>query len=129
MTISNTDDIIDVREVIERIEELRDEISDNEVQDVQENNEQRDELKALEGFLEQLKGGGDHEWEGEWYGGIPCIREDHFEDYARELAEDCGMINKDTTWPNNCIDWERAARELQMDYTTADFDGVTYYWR
>ena len=26
-------------------------------------------------------------------------------------------------------DWERATRELQMDYTEVDFDGVTYWIR
>lgn len=27
------------------------------------------------------------------------------------------------------VDWERAARELQMDYTPVEFDGVTYWVR
>lgn len=41
-----------------------------------------------------------------------------FRDYAENLAEEIGAVNPDATWPNNCIDWERAARELAMDYTT-----------
>ena len=28
-----------------------------------------------------------------------------------------------------CIDWAQAARELRMDYTSVDFDGVTYWIR
>ncbi|KVE35712.1 hypothetical protein [Burkholderia sp. BDU5] len=48
---------------------------------------------------------------------------------ASELASDCDMIKRDATWPNNCIDWERAARELQVDYSSVEFDGVTYWYR
>lgn len=48
---------------------------------------------------------------------------------AQELAEDIGAIDSDAVWPNNCIDWERVARELQMDYTAVDFSGVTYWTR
>jgi hypothetical protein len=28
-----------------------------------------------------------------------------------------------------CIDWERAARELKMDYTSVRVNGTTYYFR
>jgi hypothetical protein len=46
-----------------------------------------------------------------------------------QLAEDIGAINGDATWPNNCIDWDQAAKELRMDYTAVDFDGITYWIR
>ena len=58
-----------------------------------------------------------HEWDldsfeesyaGEW---------NSLEDYAQQLAEDTGAIDEDARWPHNCIDWERAARELSYDYT------------
>lgn len=61
--------------------------------------------------------------------GIFLIREDAWEDYARELAEDCGMIPDGLNWPLTCIDWEQAARELAMDYTTVTFDGADWYYR
>ena len=48
---------------------------------------------------------------------------------SAELAEDCGMLTNTDSWPNRCIDWEQAARELRMDYTSVDFDGVTYWIR
>src|SRR4051812_23122969 len=57
----------------------------------------------------------------DWSYGATLIREDHFEDYARQFAEDIGAINSDASWPYTCIDWERAARELQMDYTSVEF--------
>ena len=48
---------------------------------------------------------------------------------AQELAEDCGLIPDDAKWPCNCIDWEQAAEELQVDYSTVEYDGETYYYR
>lgn len=51
-------------------------------------------------------------YQGEW-GGLmtsPMV------DFAQNLAEDIGAIDEDAAWPNNCIDWERAARELEGDY-------------
>lgn len=39
------------------------------------------------------------------------------EDFAMETAEGIGAIDKNASWPNNCIDWERAARDLMMDYS------------
>lgn len=65
----------------------------------------------------------------EWPYGASMIREDTFEDYARELAEEIGAINDDAQWPATCIDWERAASELAMDYTSVDFLGYSYYVR
>ena len=52
-----------------------------------------------------------------------------FEEYAQELAEEIGAISHDRQWPNYCIDWERAARELKMDYTSVEVNGTTYYFR
>jgi len=65
----------------------------------------------------------------EWLDGEALIRDSYFEDYARELAQDIGAIGKGEVWPLTCIDWEHAARELQHDYTTVDFDGVEYWVR
>lgn len=65
----------------------------------------------------------------DWHYGETLIRDSYFQDYAQELAEDVGAIDAAATWPNTCIDWEWAARELQMDYTAVEFDGVTYWTR
>jgi transcription elongation GreA/GreB family factor len=37
---------------------------------------------------------------------------DSDEDFAQSLAEDMGAIDPKSSWPNNCIDWEQAARDL-----------------
>lgn len=70
------------------------------------------------------------ETEGEgWRHGIGFIREDYFESYARDLAEDIGSIDKAATWPARCIDWEQAAHELSQDYTPIVIDGIDYYYQ
>lgn len=90
------------------------------------NKTEHDELKEL---LEELCGaGGDEQWEGDWYPGS-LIRDSHFEDYAQELAEDIGAIPSDNKWPCTCIDWEQAARELQQDYSSVEYDGITFWYR
>jgi antirestriction protein len=47
------------------------------------------------------------------------------EDFAREIADEIGAIDKDAKWPMNCIDWEQAARELMYDYSEHN----THYFR
>ena len=66
---------------------------------------------------------------GDWEYGETLVRESYFETYAEELADELGYIKPEVSWPYNCIDWGRAARELQMDYTSVDFDGVEYLIR
>jgi len=63
----------------------------------------------------------------DWLYGEPLISEDYFEDYARELAEETGDVDRDLPWPLNCIDWEKAADELRQDYTEIEVDGRIYY--
>lgn len=114
--ISNSDDVIDSRQVIERIEELQ----GNDERDQDENRE----LTSLLALQEEAEG-----YSSDWKYGAILVRDSYFKDHAQELAEDIGAINSDATWPNNCIDWDQAARELQMDYTSVEFDGVTYWVR
>lgn len=153
----NTDDTIDSRDVIERIEELeaeREELAEalEDAQAVQTTrsglgdaaflseadgmvrdatralvdwaSDNDHELSALRAFAGEASGYAD-----DWEHGCALIRDSHFEDYAQELADDIGAIPADARWPTTCIDWKQAARELQMDYTSAEFDGVTYWLR
>jgi hypothetical protein len=127
VTVDLTADIIDIRDIIERIEELPDLIEGEGCEE--QCNSYREELATMIGIMAELAGnGGDEQWRGDWYP-LTLIRESYFEDYAQELAEDIGAVNRDATWPNNCIDWEQAARELRMDYTSTQIDGVTYFYR
>lgn len=110
--ISNNDDIIDSRDVIARI---------NELNNIERDETDEEELNVLLKLQEQAEGSPD--WE---YGEI-LIRDTYFERYAEDLAGDLGIDF--THWPYTCIDWAEAARDLQMDYTCVDFDGVDYWIR
>jgi antirestriction protein len=39
------------------------------------------------------------------------------EDFAEDMAEQLGCIDKNLSWPYTCIDWDRASRDLMMDYS------------
>ncbi|HNR55121.1 MAG TPA: hypothetical protein PKJ19_08145 [Flavobacteriales bacterium] len=130
-TVDLTGEMIDVRDIIARVEELEKDrdYSEDEQTWAEENASDADELSALMSILEDLKGyGGDEQWRGDWYP-VTLIHEDHFEDYAQELAEDIGAVNRDAQWPNNHIDWKAAAEDLLQDYSEVDVDGTTYYYR
>ena len=117
-------DVIDVRDIIKQFEELE------EQQDAGAYTEAPDcELSELRKLLADLDGaGGDEQWRGDWYP-VTLIRDSYFKEYAQELAQDIGAVDANATWPNNCIDWEYAARELRHDYTGVDVAGVTYWTR
>lgn len=139
-TISNLDDTIDVRDIIALVEELREERdylqlaldggSQEDVNALAEwETDNAEELAELESLLDDLNGmGGDEQWEGDWYP-VTLIRDSYFQDYAQELAEECGMIDINAKWPMTCIDWGQAARELQWDYSSVEVNGVTYWTR
>lgn len=150
--ISNSDAIIDSRDVIARIEELESErqtLADSvdEAKTELQDNPAGEEI-ALQSVIEERKAelatwdedngaelkalkalADEGESLADWTYGVALVRESYFEDYARELAEDTGAIKRGMAWPYDCIDWERAAEQLKMDYTSVDFDGVTYYGR
>lgn len=46
-------------------------------------------------------------------------------DFAQDMAEQTGSIDKDASWPQNCIDWEHAAKEIMYDYCEEN----GYYFR
>ncbi len=131
-------DMIDVRDIMARVEALEgerelacgdDEEGNPDKAREWDEGEEGEELKALSGLLSDLCGyGGDEQWRGSWYP-ITLIQDSYFEDYARELAEDIGAVKSGMEWPYTCIDWERAARDLQSDYSTVEYGGVTYWYR
>lgn len=138
--ICNTDDVIDSRDVIARIEELEgerdsfeidaeildepDTIGNVEVEWAIQNEDDAKELKVLIELAEEAEG-----YASDWRYGETLIRDSYFEDYARDLAEDIGAIKENASWPNNYIDWEAASEALKLDYTSVEFDGVTYWVR
>ena len=121
--ISNNADIIDSRDIIERIAELEAERESSETPLAFDSEPSGGELAALKALADQGEDFSD------WKYGITLIRDSYFEQYAQELAEDIGAIQPNLSWPYTCIDWKLAARDLQFDYSALEFDGVTYWAR
>ena len=65
----------------------------------------------------------------DWPYGTTLVPEHDWENYARQLADDIGAITGDEGWPQDYIDWVRAADALKMDYSSIDIDGTTYWGR
>jgi hypothetical protein len=149
--ISNSDNVIDIRDVIDRIEELeleRDEFILNETQSddssswgelseeeakAEEKWNETDEgieLKNLSSLMEKFRGyGGDEHWRGDWYP-ITLIRDSYWEEYCKDMVKDIGDLPDDIpSYLYNNIDWKGVAEDLQVDYTSGEFDGVTYWAR
>jgi len=124
--IDKYQDVIDSREIIERITELEAMLELSETEDVEDFDQaELDTLKALAAEAS--------DYSEDWEYGATLIRDSYFTTYAQELADDVMPSDEARelaeAWPFRCIDWEQAARELQMDYTAVDFDGVTYWVR
>lgn len=126
--IDNYQDIIDVRDIIARCEDLAASI-DYCAEHSEVDPDEVEEFDALHVLLKELRGnGGDEQWCGDWYP-VTLIRDSYFEEYAKKLAEDIGAISGAGWWPANRIDWERAASDLQIDYSSVEYNGVTYWYR
>lgn len=155
--ISNNQDVIDSRDIIERIEELKSEQTDfqDSLEEAKEELESLDEdatddekfekkeavknaEEALKEFdndygeeLKALKSIADEcEGYGDWESGETLIRESYFSEYAEELCKDIGDMPKELPWYiADHIDWDGVADELKADYNEVDFDGVAYFIR
>lgn len=164
-SIDNSQDIIDSRDVIARIEELEDERAsavihticthcELDIEGSEDSDDWRDrgnnsrcnddehaheppadtrgeldcydreELDALRALAEEAEG-----YAADWNHGEALIRDTYFTEYAMQMAEDIGAIDRDATWPANYIDWDAAAEALKQDYTCVEFDGVDYWIR
>lgn len=144
MSISKYDDVIDSRDVIERIEELGEELADklNAVtktddwnsENISEGNYQfmvnslpksdKDDIEEywmLVALAEECE-----QYNSDWEYGVSLIRYSYFEDYMDEMIEDCYELPKDMPyWMSIKLDYEA----LKQDYTEVEFGDVTYYIR
>ena len=138
---SNTDDVIDSKDVIERIADLdaeraalvvelesasaeggegeaaaREDLDDWDI-------DNGEELAALRALAKEGES-----YAPDWQYGETLIRESYFTDYCEELLKDIGDLPRDL--PGYLvIDWEATANNIRIDYTEVDFDGVTYLFR
>lgn len=120
--VDNSQDILDSRDIIERIAELeRLKAADTDGDSFDEYDDQ-DELDALYALAEEAEHAED------WEYGATLIRDSYFEEYGQDLAVDIGYLDGDKEM-YDFIDWERWAEHIQQDYFPVEFDGVTYWVR
>lgn len=117
-----TADVIDVRDIIARVEELEPQV------DTIGEGEHIAEWNMLTRILYELKGyGGDERWRGDWYP-VTLIEDAYFVEYVQDLLADCGELPCDL--PHYiAIDWRTTARNIRTDYSSVDVDGLTYWYR
>ena len=113
--VCNMDDVIDSRDIIERIEELEKE----EVRNIDE----QGELDSLNELAEEADG-----YTSDWKYGEALIHESYFVEYVEELLKDIGVLPTEIPW-YIVIDWDATAAHVKQDYTELDFNGQTYYIR
>lgn len=117
--IINKDNVIDSRDIIERIEELEELIAGESTGD--EFLEYTTEYDLLSSLAEECS-----DYASDWEYGETLIHEDYFEQYMDEMVRDCGYLPKDIPdWISISVDYDA----LKQDYTEVDFDGETYYIR
>lgn len=133
---------IDTRDLVERREELEQQILDSFNEEFPQY-----EVDSYEDILfeeEEVQN-----WKEDWLGeidevaeikklqdsigsefeyGVTLIHEYDFDDYARELVEECGYITRDfPSWIE--IDWLATADNVKLDYSSIEFEGETYLYR
>lgn len=124
---TNDMDVIDSRDVIDSITNLKDWIDsegDNEVRD-----QYMAELKALEALAKEAE-----PESSDWTYGETLIRRSYFVDYITDLIHECYELPKEFNsgnWPfrHMTFDYEAAAKEAEQDYASVYFDGVEYLIR
>lgn len=123
--ITNLEDILDSRDILERIEYLEAEMKKNVFIDHCYGKDQfeLEELETLNSLLQRVQ----------LYSGVRpedgalLIRDSYFTEYAKERAYKDGLYGRDSRWPLFYIDWERAANGLKMNYAQIYFDGIEYW--
>lgn len=136
--ITNTENTIDSRDVIARIEYLESIIEDaeQEFEDQEPDTyadlaayiadnyaDEAEELEKLKALAEQGEA-----YAPDWMHGETLISDDYFTEYTEEFCKDCGDVPRDI--PRYIeIDWEATAENIKQDYTSIDFDGTTYWIR
>tara|TARA_Y100000593_G_scaffold88918_1_gene172075 strand:- start:498 stop:854 length:357 start_codon:yes stop_codon:yes gene_type:complete len=112
------DDTLDSRDIEERIVELE---NDNNLAE-----EEKEELKELLSIKEECEHYG-------WEHGIYFISEYYWQDYCKDFAYDCGYIEDIERVNANpltyCVDWEKWADEMKIDYSSITINNRDYYWR
>lgn len=142
---TNSDTVIDSRDVIEALADLAKfhvpglVVMDGELYGKSVTEHAQHELLAHEKVLTALANEA-AQYSEDWAYGSTLVRDSHFQTYAEDLANDVAGSSEEADllsgtaeqhWPFTFMvtDWEAASEALKQDYTSVDFDGVTYWVR
>ena len=128
---TNTDSVIDSRDIIERIEELEaeqaelvEQLSNGEITEAdmvafdEEEGKELDILRELAEAAASLS--------CDWEYGEPLIHRNYFEQYMDEMVDECYDIPRDLPyWMNIVLDYDA----LEQDYASVYFDGQEFLIR
>jgi hypothetical protein len=145
--VSNTEDIVDSRNIENRIDELEEletavteartaleqasaDIDDEDREELESalesaesdfDDDSRDELKILRDLRDDVSS-------SEWRHGVTLIRRSYWVEYCEDFCKDIGDIPEEI--PSYIeIDWDKTADNLEADYSTTDWDGIEYLYR
>lgn len=136
-------DILDTRDLAERRDELKETIFESFIENFPEYKDDTDSFDDIlfdEEEIESWKDGFEDELKeieeidtiedncSEFTYGETLIADFYFEDYCRDFCEEVGYISKD--FPSFIeIDWDATANNMRQDYTEAEYQGTTYFFR
>ena len=119
------DKVIDSRDIIARLEALRDELEaieqdedlsdeDRKEQLAEWHDDNDDEYLPLVALSDECEGYGD------WQYGETLIRREYWVEYCQQMLEDIGVLPKDLPTYIE-IDWSKTADNLEADYASVNF--------
>ena len=137
---------IDTRDLIEKIEELKQQVLDSFLETFEHYADQTDTFEDILFEEEEIQN-----WKEDWLDeiddicqiekvedevgdefehGCTLIDEDDFEEYVKDLVSDCGElpINLPQYIADN-IDWSGVADDLRVDYSEVEYQGINYLFR
>ena len=63
-----------------------------------------------------------------WDFGITFVASWYFEDYIRDYAYGCGIVDKNSII-NNYIDWDAFVKDVKQDYCSINIDNEMYFYQ
>jgi hypothetical protein len=118
MNYKNYDGIIDTRDLEEHLKDLKKTESPDD--------DDKEYIEKIEQLKQEL---GSNAFDD----GVTLIEESEFQDYAKELAYECGHLSGSPYCSNPnpldyFINWEEWADHCKIDYSDVEFDEKTYYY-
>lgn len=136
--------ILDTRDLIERRDELKQNVLDSFIETFHHYEDQTDGFDDILFEEEEIQ-----EWKDDWIQeieeieqidkiedslgsefeyGVTLVREDYWEEYVEDLLVDIGYLPKDLpSWIE--IDWSATAYNVRQDYNEVEYQGDTYWAR